>query len=226
MFRALSSDEIAAWWGSPELYRVTAWSGEVRPGGAWRSSGVGADGVAFTVGGEFLEVDPPRKLVHTWKADWDGGAPTTVTYKLEPIDGGTRVTLWHEGFAGRADSCAGHSDGWERVLGWLRKSFGAAEPRWFMCRLLPPRPSFMMDLNADELAVMKEHAAYWAGLLARDVAVLFGPVADPKGGWGVGIVRVAGEAELAALRDGDPAIRSGRGFQYEILPMLRATVRS
>jgi len=27
---------------------------------------------------------------------------------------------------------------------------------------------------------------------------------------------------MTALRDGDPAILSGRGFSYEILPMLRA----
>jgi len=29
------------------------------------------------------------------------------------------VTLWHKGFFGRPESCQGHTEGWERVLGWL-----------------------------------------------------------------------------------------------------------
>ena len=40
---------------------------DVRPGGKWRSDGIGADGKEFYVEGEYLEVVPPRLLVHTWK---------------------------------------------------------------------------------------------------------------------------------------------------------------
>jgi uncharacterized protein YndB with AHSA1/START domain len=121
VFRAVSSEELTSWWGSAETYRTTKWTGDLRVGGAWRTEGISADGKPFAVGGEFLEIDPPRKLVHTWRPDWDGGDATTVTYNLEPIAGGTRVTVRHEGFAGRPQSCAGHADGWERVLGWLRE---------------------------------------------------------------------------------------------------------
>jgi len=39
VFRAISSEEIASWWGSPSTYRVTRWTGDVRPGGWWRSEG-------------------------------------------------------------------------------------------------------------------------------------------------------------------------------------------
>jgi uncharacterized protein YndB with AHSA1/START domain len=119
VFRALTSDEIVKWWGSDELYRTTAWSGDVRPGGSWRSEGMGRDGTPFSVSGEFLEVEAPRKLVMTWRADWDGGNVTVITYRLERIEGGTRVTLRHTGFADRHESCRGHTHGWERVLGWL-----------------------------------------------------------------------------------------------------------
>ena len=123
VFRALGSEEIVKWWGSAETYRTTKWTGDLRVGGAWRTDGVGADGQPFSVGGEFLEIDPPHKLVHTWRPDWDGGNVTTVTYWLEPIAGGTRVTLRHEGFAARRDACARHTQGWERVLGWLQAHF-------------------------------------------------------------------------------------------------------
>ena len=52
VFRALTTAEQAEWWGSPELYRVTKWTGDARRGGRWRSEGVGADGHEFSVEGE------------------------------------------------------------------------------------------------------------------------------------------------------------------------------
>jgi uncharacterized protein YndB with AHSA1/START domain len=233
VFRALTaSDEVVRWWGSDETYRTTGWTSDLRVGGAWRAEGRGADGTAFTVGGEFLEIDPPHKLVQTWRPDWDGGNTTTITYRLEATAKGTRVTVRHEGFAGRAESCAGHAEGWERVLGWLEGYAGAessaprgAELRYFVCRLLPPRPTFAMDMTAEERAMMQEHVGYWTGHLKNGTAIVFGPVADPKGPWGLGVVRAADETAVRALEAGDPAIKSGKGFRYEVLPMLQAVVR-
>jgi uncharacterized protein YndB with AHSA1/START domain len=115
----ITSDDMTRWWGSDDTYRTTKWTGDVRVGGAWVAEGIGRDG-AFSVHGEFLEVDPPHKLVQTWRAAWDGNHATTITYRLEPITGGTRVTLRHEGFGDRAESYRGHSEGWERVLTWLQ----------------------------------------------------------------------------------------------------------
>jgi hypothetical protein len=97
--------------------------------------------------------------------------------------------------------------------------------KFYLVRLLAPRPTFMSDMTEEERDIMGRHAEYWRGLLERGTAIVFGPVADPKGGWGVGIVRVPDEAAVHALRDGDPVISSARGFSYEILPMLRAVYR-
>ena len=119
IFLAITSSEVAKWWGSPDLYRVTEWNGDLRVGGQWRSVGVGADGMAFEVGGEFVAIEPPRKLVQTWKPKWVDGPPTKVTYVLDPIVGGTRVTIKHEGFGDAVDACRSHTEGWERVFTWL-----------------------------------------------------------------------------------------------------------
>jgi uncharacterized protein YndB with AHSA1/START domain len=119
VFRALASQDIVKWWGSPELYRVTEWSGDVRVGGHWRSLGVDREGKPFEVSGEYVEVDPPKKLVQTWQPNWTSGPVTTVTYRLDAIPGGTRVTVRHEGFGEAADACQSHSAGWERVFTWL-----------------------------------------------------------------------------------------------------------
>jgi uncharacterized protein YndB with AHSA1/START domain len=97
VFRALSSKEIVDWWVRPGVFDTREWSGDVRVGGRWRASGV-AYGQPYALEGEFLEVDPPRKLVHTWQRADVPGATTTVTYLLERLDGGTRITLRHVGF--------------------------------------------------------------------------------------------------------------------------------
>jgi uncharacterized protein YndB with AHSA1/START domain len=226
VFRALTSpEEIVRWWGSEELYKTTRWTSDFKVGGAWRAEGQGSDGVAFAVVGKYLEIDPPRKIVQTWQPDFDDNQLTTITYLLEPIDAGTRVTLRHEGFADRAQSCRNHAFGWENVLDWLSgfvtpPSVAAAD-KFFLCRLHAPRPTFVMDMTDEERAVMQEHGLYWRAAMAAGNVVVFGPVGDPQGPWGMGVVRAVDEAALRAWADKDPAILSGRGFRTEILPMLQ-----
>lgn len=81
VFRALASDEIVDWWVRPGVFRTTKWTGDVRVGGRWRASGE-VNGQLFVLEGELLEIDPPRKLVHTWHRVETPDAPTTVTYLL------------------------------------------------------------------------------------------------------------------------------------------------
>jgi uncharacterized protein YndB with AHSA1/START domain len=228
VWRALTSpEELVKWWGASDDYRTTGWTFEPKVGGRWRAEGFGEHG-PFHVEGEVLEHDPPRRLVYSWKPSWDGGSASKITYRFEPIEGGTRVVVRHDGFGDRADSCRGHAEGWLKVLPWLERHVTSPDvssaPRYFMLRLLPPRPSFMMDMSADERAMMGEHAAYWSVHMNAGKAIVFGPVGGPNGGWGLGVVRVADEAELASLTGGDPAIRAGRGLSYEILPLVRAMV--
>lgn len=223
VFRALTTDEVTKWWGSDDLYRTLSFSADLRVGGRWRSEGRSAQGEAFSVEGEYLEIDPPRKLVQTWKPDWEPGVATTITYRLEPTESGTLLTLRHEGFGERSEACRAHAQGWERVLGWLDAFLEPQDPRRvFLCRLIPPRPNFALDMSAEERALMGEHVAYWRQHLPGGTALVFGPVADPAGPWGLGIVRARDEAAVGELTAADPVIRAQRGFRYETLPLLQA----
>jgi hypothetical protein len=142
---------------------------------------------------------------------------------LEPIEGGTRLTLRHEGFAGRVASCRGHL-GWARVLTWLEADLRPVMPptHYFLFRLIPPRPTFGSDLTPEEFQMMQLHGVYWRGQLAAGKIVAFGPVSDPKGTWGVGILSLGDPSEVDALLANDPVSLSGRGFHFEVLPMPRA----
>ncbi len=97
-------------------------------------------------------------------------------------------------------------------------------PLHFFCRLVPPRADFMTTMTDDERQAMRAHVAYWTERLATGEALLFGPVADPAGGYGIGILRVDDEAHLLALREADPAIQARIGFLYEVQPMPQVVI--
>jgi uncharacterized protein len=98
--------------------------------------------------------------------------------------------------------------------------------RFFFVRLVGPRASFLQDMTDDERAIMKDHGEYWRGQLAAGKVIVFGPVADPKGAWGLGVLRVQDEAEIASFQANDPAIKRIPGMRYEVLPMLTAVFAS
>jgi uncharacterized protein YciI len=79
----------------------------------------------------------------------------------------------------------------------------------FLLRLLPPRADFAQTMTADERDAMERHAAYWRELLHEGRVVVYGPVADPEGVWGLGVVRAGSQAEVIELGERDPVIVAG-----------------
>ena len=96
---------------------------------------------------------------------------------------------------------------------------------YFLYKLIPPRPTFAQDITEAEAKVMQKHAAYWSSLTDGGTAVVFGPVADPKGVWGLAIVDVEDDAAARALGTNDPAMNSGLNFELEVYPMPQAKLR-
>ena len=62
--------------------------------------------------GEVLEIDPPRKLVHTFTHEWLKGEVTTVTWELQPVGSGTQLTMTHRGMSGFGQ-LSDHDKGWD-----------------------------------------------------------------------------------------------------------------
>jgi len=84
----------------------------------------------------------------------------------------------------------------------------------------------MADMTPVEGKIMQDHLTYWRSLLDRDVAVFFGPVLDPAGAYGLGVVRSADESQVRALAAEDPAVKAQAGFRFEIHPMASAVYRA
>jgi uncharacterized protein len=92
---------------------------------------------------------------------------------------------------------------------------------YFFVRTQNPRPTFHLDMTAEERAVMERHVAYWSEKAADGIALVFGPVMDPKGVYGIGVYQVQDGAQMHDLLENDPA--NGL-LEYETLPMARAVV--
>ena len=80
-------------------------------------------------------------------------------------------------------------------------------------------------MTIDEGHMMQNHLKYWKPYVDRGVSIVLGPVIDPNGVWGMGVMKVDSESELQELLAKDPVILANRGFRYEILPMANALYR-
>jgi uncharacterized protein YndB with AHSA1/START domain len=166
VFRALVSKEVCEWWVRPDVFDTREWTGDVRVGGRWRASGMDTKR-SFVIEGEFLVVDPPRRLVHSWHSLGAASAPTTVTYALEPLDGATRITLRHSGFAApfvAPGMCMNICIGWETSFERLAEIL--AMGRIGSGSLAPAVSPSSKCLNCDIARAREEGSADGIGSLA------------------------------------------------------------
>ena|SRR5712691_4717542 len=103
----------------------------MRVGGRWRfecsdRAGRPANGITeFECHGKVLEIDPPRRFVYTWIANWHEHPEhaTTVRWDLERTSRGTRVRVTHSGLADEPIARKDYSEGWVGVLRLLEGFF-------------------------------------------------------------------------------------------------------
>jgi len=92
----------------------------------------------------------------------------------------------------------------------------STEKKQYFLKLNPPRPTFINDMTEGEQVIMQQHMTYWDPYVENGTLLLLGPVFDPKGGYGISVVEVETETELALLIADDPA----NGLcSYEFYPM-------
>ena len=95
----------------------------------------------------------------------------------------------------------------------------------FLYKLIPPRATFDKDMNEHEGAAMAKHIEYWQGLLAQGRVVVYGPVSEENGVWGLAVVEAEDEAQVRSIGEADPAVTAGVS-RFEVWPMAISLVRS
>jgi uncharacterized protein len=79
----------------------------------------------------------------------------------------------------------------------------------FVFRVKAPRPTFALDMSDEEREIMGRHAAHWQPYVDSGQMVVFGPVLDDTGSWGLGVVEAEDEDELRAFAARDPVVTNG-----------------
>ena len=88
---------------------------------------------------------------------------------------------------------------------------------FFFVKTDNPRPTFQTDMTPQERETMGKHVEYWTGYAKRGKAVVFGPVADPKGVYGILVANLQDENELRRLLAADPA-KDILAYSYHLMP--------
>jgi uncharacterized protein YndB with AHSA1/START domain len=110
--------------------KMVRWKGveatlEPSPGGRYIVNVTGRNRAV----GEYVEVDPPRRVVFTWGWEGDEQLPpgsSMVEIELIPDGDGTIVRLTHSGLPEGAD--AGQLEGWEHFLPRLATVASGGDP--------------------------------------------------------------------------------------------------
>jgi uncharacterized protein YndB with AHSA1/START domain len=116
--------QLKEWFG-PEKVRTRELVADARVGGKFHWDLTNPEGEEMTCRGEYLELQPGRKIVFTWKwqddEDWENHS--VVTVELSDADGGTELRLVHEQLPNEA-SRDGHTGGWNSALDKLERFIG------------------------------------------------------------------------------------------------------
>ena len=117
LWQALTDPEI-----SKQYFYGGSLISEWRPGSSYALHD--GDGNVNMLEGKVLEVDKPRKLVHTFLAVHDDEQrkerPSRVTWQIEPLGEVCKLTVTHDGFVPGSNVLPAISQGWPAVLSSLK----------------------------------------------------------------------------------------------------------
>ena len=115
------ANQLGQWFAPTDDYTTKA-NVDLRVGHEYRISITHKGGNVHTILGTYRLIDPPRKLVYSWR--WEGGpaSDTLVTVDFTPDGDVTKVTITHEQFTNTEDRDR-HAEGWNGCLSRLPRLF-------------------------------------------------------------------------------------------------------
>jgi uncharacterized protein YndB with AHSA1/START domain len=125
------AEKLAQWWG-PHGFTAPAVDLDLRVGGSYRIAMQPPDRDLFYLSGEFREIDPPARLVYSFR--WEDPDPedreTVVALSLRDLGEASELDLVQVGFATerrRALHEAGWTDSLDRLQQLMSSAASAAE---------------------------------------------------------------------------------------------------
>jgi uncharacterized protein YndB with AHSA1/START domain len=118
------ANQLGQWFAPTDDYTTQA-SVDLRVDHEYRIAITHKGGNVHTILGTYRLIDPPRKLVYTWR--WENGpaADTLVTVDFTPDGDATKVTITHEQFLD-VETRDKHNEGWNGCLNRLQRTLTSA----------------------------------------------------------------------------------------------------
>jgi len=110
---------LVNWWG-PQGVACPAAEIDLRVGGTYRIANRFPDGTVVWITGLFELIEPPHRLVYTWKLESQMGPTERVSVCFEQLADSTEVVVTHERIADEAVRTS-HERGWNGCLDSLVK---------------------------------------------------------------------------------------------------------
>jgi uncharacterized protein YndB with AHSA1/START domain len=124
IFAAFAKAEVVAQWLTPAPdVKLVVLEFEFREGGRYRFAYEMPDGERMVVGGKYLSIEAPTRLVFSWliePPDVHAGIESQVTVSIAASAAGSDLSILHDRFH-RADANARHADGWSGALDQLQQ---------------------------------------------------------------------------------------------------------
>jgi uncharacterized protein YndB with AHSA1/START domain len=124
VFRAWTDPrELAVWYHFNDEWKIEVVEVEPRAGGKFRIGWRAPDGELWCEVGEYREVRPPERIVHTCRFEFPGMDEAETLLTVEFHEHGrdrTRLVLVHEGYR-HAETRDNHEQGWPGFLDQLKK---------------------------------------------------------------------------------------------------------
>jgi uncharacterized protein YndB with AHSA1/START domain len=108
---------LVRWWG-PQGVACPVAELDLRVGGSYRIANQFPDGTVVWIAGTFEVIEPPYRLIYTWKLESQNGPVERVTGCFEAHGAATEVVVTHERIPDEA-ARTGHERGWIGCLDGL-----------------------------------------------------------------------------------------------------------
>lgn len=154
-------EQVAKWWG-PRGFTLTTHSKDLRPGGAWRYTMHGPDGVDYPNVTQYYEVEKCSKLVYDHGGSDDRPPLFRVTVLFSEVEGKTKMEMTMA-FAtpefaeqtGQFIKKAGGNATWDRLAEYLEEAASGKET-FVINRVFDAPLEMMFEMWTDP-----EHVAHW-----------------------------------------------------------------
>ena len=110
-------EQLKKWWGPRPVVCAEA-EVDLRVGGSYRIANRLLDGTLLWISGEFEVIDPPSKLVYTWRIGPASQSLERVSVEFKPHGDGTEVIVTHQCIP-NPGARAQHEHGWIGCLDGL-----------------------------------------------------------------------------------------------------------